>query len=157
NVPCRMRIAALALALAAAQAAPVISKVEPPNWWIRHTYNPIQILLTGSGLRNAAVTSDSLALRVEARQSSSDGRYLFAYLNISSAAKPGSYHLRVRADGGEAAFDFPLDAPAEAAGRFQGFTPDDVIYLLMPDRFATTQSTDAVLAYHGGNLRGIRE
>jgi glycosidase len=153
-----MKLRALTLTFAAvAYAAPTVTKVEPPNWWIHHTRNPIQVLLTGSELGGATLTSESRALRVEVRQTSADGRYLFAYVNIGADAKPGRYRFHVRAGGAETAFDFGLDTPLPPAGRFQGFTPDDVIYLLMPDRFATTQTVDAVLAYHGGNLLGIRE
>jgi glycosidase len=153
-----MKFVPLALALGAvAFGAPVVTKVEPPNWWIHHTRNPIQVLLTGSGLSGASMTSESRAFRVDVRQTSADGKYLFADLNIAADATPGRYRFRVRSGGVETTVDFALDAPLLAAGRFQGFTPDDVIYLLMPDRFATTQTVDAVLAYHGGNLRGIRE
>src|SRR5258707_68505 len=141
----------------AAQAAPTVTKVEPPNWWTHHSRNPIQLLLTGDDLNDATLTAVSRAFRVEVRQASADGHYLFAYVTIAAAAKPGAYRFHVRKGGTEASFDFTLDAPLPPAGRFQGFTSDDVIYLLMPDRFATTQSTDAILAYHGGNLRGIRE
>jgi hypothetical protein len=46
----------LALAVAAGcLAAPAVTKVEPPNWWLRHTRNPIQVLLTGADLKGAAV------------------------------------------------------------------------------------------------------
>jgi hypothetical protein len=29
-----------------AGAVPTITKVDPPNWWVPHTLNPIQLLLT---------------------------------------------------------------------------------------------------------------
>ena len=45
--------------LACAAAAPRVEKVEPPNWWARYTYNPVQILLTGNDLKGAAVTTAS--------------------------------------------------------------------------------------------------
>jgi glycosidase len=61
-------------------------------------------------------------------------------------------------------------ARADASGRFEGFSRDDVIYLIMPDRFADgdpsndqpPQSTGTydrknAMAYHGGDLRGIRQ
>src|SRR5262245_41432730 len=145
---------ALALTL---NAAPTITKVEPPNWWTGHTRHPIQLLLTGSDLKGASVTSESRAMRVEMRRTSDDGRYAFAYVMIASNAKPGKYRFHVHAGGAETTFEYALDAPLAPAGRFQGFSSDDVIYLLMPDRFATTQTVEAVNAYHGGNLRGIRE
>jgi len=55
-------------------------------------------------------------------------------------------------------------------GKFQGLSQEDVIYLIMPDRFANgdptndepaeargTHDRSNARAYHGGDLRGIRE
>ncbi|HLK66577.1 MAG TPA: alpha-amylase family glycosyl hydrolase [Bryobacteraceae bacterium] len=151
-------------------AAPSISKVEPPNWWVHHTLNPLQILLTGTGLSASAVTSSTKGLRVDVRHISDNGNYLFAYVTIDPSLKPGTYHFQVKNSSGAAQFDFPLAAPLDPKGRFQGFSPDDVIYLLMPDRFANGDPSNdspaefnrpadrnAVGAYHGGDLQGVRE
>ncbi len=167
----RLKTAALLLyALACAAAAPRIDKVEPPNWWTPHTYNHVQVLLTGSDLRNSAVTTGSKGFKVEVRSASENGAYLFLYLDIAKDARPGSYRFQVKNASGAAEFTFRLEAPLEARGRFQGFGPDDVIYLLMPDRFANGDpSNDSppeygrpadrkiAQAYHGGDFRGIRE
>jgi glycosidase len=151
-----VRIIALYLALlTASRAAPAVNKVEPPNWWVHHTLSPVQLLLTGADLAGATVVAPK-GFRAEVRQSSTDGRYLFAYVTIPTSAKPGAYQFQVRKGSSTTEFNFALDAPLAPAGRFQGFTPDDVIYLLMPDRFAT-ESSAAVNSYHGGNLRGIRD
>src|SRR5215472_6214385 len=150
----KMRLSPFLMA-AAAWAAPVVNKIEPPNWWVHHTLNPIQLLLTGADLSGAAVVAPK-GFGVQVRQASADGRYLFAYVSIPLSAKPGAYRFQVRQRAATAAFDFTLDAPPTTAARFQGFTPDDVIYLLMPDRFAT-ESSAPLNAYHGGTLRGIRD
>src|SRR5215471_16105734 len=156
--------------LASASAAPKVDKVEPPDWWVSHSLNPIQILLTGADLQGATVSSPSKALHVSTRYSSADGRYLFLYIDIGKSAQPGEYRFDVRSAGGATTFQFRLDRPLDPRGRFQGFSPDDVIYLLMPDRFANGDPSNdsplefgrpadrnAVLAYHGGDLRGIRD
>lgn len=166
---CLVKLAMLAM-LANCYAAPVVTKVEPPNWWVHHSRNPIQVLLTGSDLKGATVAAVPRGFRVEVRRASDDGRYLFLYLNIDSGAKPGSYRFQVKSASGVGAFEFALDAPLDPKGRFQGFSPDDVIYLIMPDRFANGDPSNdsppeynrpadrkAVSAYHGGDLRGIRD
>jgi hypothetical protein len=58
---------------ATSSAAPSISKVEPPNWWIRHTRNPIQLLLTGADLKGATVSTTAKGFRVETRRTSDNG------------------------------------------------------------------------------------
>jgi glycosidase len=151
-------------------AAPLIDKVDPPGWWLRHTWNPVQILLTGRSLSGASITSESKGFSIHVRQVSQDGRYLFAYLDIGVAAKPGKHRFRVSTTSGATAFDFTLDPALDRTGRFQGFTSDDVIYLLMPDRFSNgDQANDSPSeygrpadrsspsAYHGGDFRGITQ
>ncbi|HXB67294.1 MAG TPA: alpha-amylase family glycosyl hydrolase [Candidatus Acidoferrales bacterium] len=160
----------LAFFALACGAAPKVEKVEPPNWWAPHTFNPVQVLLTGSGLQSATVTSASKAIKPEVRFASADGRYLFVYLDIARNAAPGPYRFDVKSAAGGTTFTFALERPLDPHGRFQGFSPDDVIYLLMPDRFANGDPSNdsppefgrpadrnTVLAYHGGDLRGVRE
>jgi glycosidase len=63
----------------------------------------------------------------------------------------------------------PLAARAPTLGKFQGLSQDDVMYLIMPDRFANGDPTNdepaeapgshdrsKPRAYHGGDLRGIQ-
>lgn len=58
---------------------------------------------------------------------------------------------------------FEIVDPLPREGRFQGFSSEDVIYLIMPDRFARGAGgiSDALVDrskaryYHGGNLQGI--
>src|SRR6185437_16302218 len=159
-----------ALLVASASAAPKIDKVEPPNWWTPHTYNPVQVLLTGTGLSGATVTTSSKGFKIEVRRISENGHYLFVYLDIGKDARPGAHKFQVKTGSGSAEFDFSLDHPLDPKGRFQGFTPDDVIYLIMPDRFADGDPANDAPAqfgrpadrkspgtYHGGDLKGIRE
>src|SRR5947199_10476253 len=87
----------LSLAVAAlSHAALTVTKVEPPNWWIHHTRNPIQVLLTGENLKGATVSAVSKGFRVDTRGASENGHYLFAYLTIDASVKPGLYHFAVK-------------------------------------------------------------
>src|ERR1051325_8223367 len=90
-----------------------VSKVEPPNWWVRHTRNPIQLLLTGTELRDAAVSTAARGFRTQVRAVSSNGHYLFAYVTIESSVRAGKYRFDVKGPAGSAAFDFALDAPLD--------------------------------------------
>ena len=40
--------------------APVIEKVDPPNWWGRHTINPVRVLIRGKHLTGAQLTCPRL-------------------------------------------------------------------------------------------------
>lgn len=162
----------LALILTAnnfAQNAPAIEKIEPPSWWTNSTVNPVRVLLTGKNLKNAKITSNnSSALTVAAANSSENGEYLFFDLNIKPDAKAGKYKIGLTNGGATTDFEFEIFAKSTQTGRNQGYTPDDVIYFLIPDRFADGDTTNNDPAkskglydrkfgrhYHGGDLQGV--
>jgi glycosidase len=147
-------------------AGPIVMKIEPPNWWTDHSLNPARLLIHGSGLQGASVASPGLAAsRISVNEA---GTYLFVDLNIPPGLNPGNYPLQIRTASGSATAPFRLDAQVPANGRFQGFSPDDVIYLIMIDRFANGDASndDPAISrglfdrskdryYHGGDLQGI--
>jgi glycosidase len=150
-----------------AQNAPTVEKVEPPSWWTGSTVNPVRVLLTGENLKNARVTASG-GLTASNWRASENGNYLFFDLNIRPNAKPGKYKISVGSGGGTAQFDFEVFAKARQTGRNQGYTPDDVIYFLIPDRFADgdPSNNDPPKSkglydrkfgrhYHGGDLQGV--
>lgn len=148
-------------------AMPSVTKVEPPNWWTGHSLNPVRLLIHGRDLSGATVTASS-GLSADKVSVNGNGTYLFVDINIPASAKPGDYPLQIRTKNGSVIAPFRIDAPLDRAGRFQGFSPDDVIYLIIPDRFANGDpaNDDPVIsrglydrknshAYHGGDLQGI--
>jgi glycosidase len=158
----------LAGALALLLAAPQIAKVEPPSWWPRHSIATVRVLVRGRDLAGARIASaPGLAVVGEPRVSAS-GTSVLVDVAIDPAATPGPRRLRLTTPGGAADVPFEIRAPLPRDGRFQGFTPDDVVYLIMPDRFADGDSSNDDPArsrglydrsrpryYHGGDLQGI--
>jgi len=159
--------AAFLTGAAAGWAAPSITKVEPPNWWSGYAINPVRLLIHGSDLQQAtAVESDGLIAGPVSVNSA--GTYLFVDVAIPRGTPPGSYPLKITGASGSATAPFRVDAPLPTAGRFAGFSPDDVIYLIMPDRFADGDpaNDDPAISrglfdrknsrfYHGGDFQGI--
>jgi glycosidase len=150
-----------------ALAAPEITKVEPPNWWANHSLNPVRVLVRGRNLQGARVTARA-GIMVSNLKVNAAGTYLFADLRINRNARPGAYPLRITTADGNVEAPFEITAPLPRAGNFQGFNQDDVIYLLMPDRFANgdTANDDPSVSrglfdrtkprrYHGGDLQGV--
>ncbi|HEX8000459.1 MAG TPA: alpha-amylase family glycosyl hydrolase [Pyrinomonadaceae bacterium] len=158
-----------ALAHAQTAAAPVVLKVEPPSWWANHTINPVRLLVRGHNLHGARVTSTRPEIVPSATLTNPAGTYLFVSLTIHPAARPGDYPLTLETTAGKTGIPFRLNAPLDARKNFQGITTDDVLYLIMPDRFSNGDtSNDAPRgspaaandrknsrAFHGGDFRGI--
>ena len=149
--------------------APSVTKVEPPSWWAGHTINPVRLLVRGENLQGARVQPLSRALQVSEVLVNRAGTYLFVNVSISPKAQPGSYPLKVITSQGSTTIRFSLQAPLATSTHFQGVNVNDVIYLIMPDRFAdgdqannTPPNAPAAAndrknprAYHGGDLRGV--
>ena len=163
-----IRVLLIGLSALGQAQAPQVRKIEPPNWWTRYTPD-LTVLLTGDNLTGARVASASKAAAVLNTNASSNGHYLFVHLKISGA-NPAIAQLKINTASGSTSVQLPILARADPRGRFEGFSRDDVIYLIMPDRFADgdlandqpTGSTGIYdrtqpRAYHGGDLRGIRE
>jgi len=161
-----MKLIWVMLAATVAFGNPTVSKVEPPNWWPGHSINPVRVLIRGTDLRGATV--HAAGLKTTNVRVNDTGTYLLVDLEIPRKAKAGSYPLQIQTSSGSVQADFHLEEPLDPRGRFQGFSPDDVIYLIVPDRFADGDTTndDPVISrgmfdrkkshyYHGGDLEGI--
>ena len=145
-----------------AQNPPKITKVEPPNWWADHTINPVRLLVRGKNLQNAAVKSIDKNFRVSNLRVNGRGDYLFFDVEIPRSVKAANYEFQISTPNGETKIPFEILPPLDSRTNFQGITNDDIIYLIMPDRFAdgdasNNKDVDRVnsRAWHGGDFRGI--
>ena len=150
-------------------APPAVTRVDPPSWWANHTINPVRLLVRGRNLTGARVRSTSPLQSVSNVVVNREGTYVFANLNISSRSKPGSFSLVLETASGSTTIPFTIEKPLDEQRNFRGITTEDVIYLIMVDRFANGDpandspagappaATDRSnpRAYHGGDLRGI--
>ena len=157
-------------ALATPAGPPQVNKVEPPNWWVNFV-SPVMILLYGENLDGAEISVTYPGVKVEKTQLQPEGKHALVWLSIAKDTKPGNAKLMVKTAAGSTTVDFPLLERAPQKDRFQGVTLNDVIYLIMPDRFADgdpatnmpkgaapgTYDRQAAKAYHGGDLKGIQD
>ena len=154
----------LALSALLQAQSPIVRKIEPPNWWVNYTPS-LTLLVTGENLSGAKIGSSTKGVSSSSAEPSADGHYLFIHLQLKSNLHPGTIPLRLTTPAGSTTLQFALLARADSRNRFQGFSRDDVIYLIMPDRFADGDPANdqpfydrsKPMAYHGGDLRGIRE
>jgi neopullulanase len=148
---------------------PEVTKVEPSSWWANHTIQPVRLLVRGRGLTGARVRG----LRPETSTSdvrvNSRGDYLFVNVRISPRARPGDYPLIVETPNGSARIPFRVETPLDLRSNFRGINNDDVIYLIMTDRFADGDAANNTppgaspaafdrknpRGFHGGDFRGI--
>lgn len=146
---------------------PTIDRVEPPSWWTSLSGDSVMLLVEGSGLKGATVSADRPGVAVKGVECPGDGSALFVELALDPSVRPGAVRLAFEFGGARREWDWTvLNAPSR---RPDPIGPDDVIYLVMPDRFANgdpmndaAETTDRMLdranphAYHGGDFAGLK-
>jgi glycosidase len=151
------------------QSAPEIFKLDPPSWWTRSSVNPVRLQVKGKNLKGARVEIQGTGLRAVSSPKTNDGgTYLFVDVAIAPQARPGPRQLKITTSGGATQATFEVLSPLARAGRFQGFSPEDIMYLVMIDRFSDgdTSNNDSSQSkglydrenkyyYHGGDLQGV--
>jgi glycosidase len=154
-----------------AAGPPSVRKVDPPSWWPGHTLNPVRLLMRGENLMGAKLISPRPDVRPQDVRVNDRGTYLFASLAVDPEAPPGEAPLQLETAAGTATIPFQLLAPLDQ-GTFQGargINRDDVVYLIMTDRFSNGDPTNDLPAgappettdrkqprgWHGGDLRGV--
>lgn len=150
------------LCLSVAAQAPEILKVDPPSWWTRSTVNPVRLMIRGRNLQDARVEIQGLRI-INTPKINERGTYLFADVFIPPTQRPAQRSISVTTPRGTAHASFEVLAPLNRAGRFQGFSPNDVMYLIMIDRFADGDPSNNggiydrknKFYYHGGDLQGV--
>ena len=157
-----------------AQATAEVLKVEPPSWWAGSSLNPVRLLVRGKNLQNARVNTVGGGWRIVGSPTINEhGTYLFVDIAIAPNAKPGPRKLLINTGEKPSSFSlaeapFEILPPLSRAGRFQGFSPADVMYLIMLDRFSDGDPANNdppqsrgiydrqnKFYYHGGDLQGV--
>jgi glycosidase len=144
-----------------------VDRIDPPLWWSAAEPQELSLLIEGAGLSGAAVRTVGGPVRVLGVEEGIEGRALFVEVAIAAGAAPGLIGIEVDAGGHRLRRDWELRPRPEYRPRPIG--PDDVIYLVMPDRFANgdpgndePEGPERMLdrrdphAYHGGDFRGLR-
>ncbi|HKG77883.1 MAG TPA: alpha-amylase family glycosyl hydrolase, partial [Pyrinomonadaceae bacterium] len=124
-------------------------------------------MIHGRNLQNARVDVQGLRI-INTPKSNERGTYLFVDVFIAPNVRPGERSISVNTRRGSARASFEVLAPLDRVGRFQGFSPADVMYLIMIDRFADgdPSNNDPLQSrglydrankfyYHGGDLQGV--
>jgi len=154
----------LCLVFTVAAQAPEIVKVDPPSWWVGSSLNPVRVMIRGRNLQGARVEVVGEGLRVIGPPRVNErGTYLFVNVSIAPNAPVGERRISVTTRHGNARAPFEVLGPLNRTGTFQGFSPADVMYLIVIDRFADGDSSNNggiydrknKFYYHGGDLQGV--
>ena len=157
----------LTLQLLSMSAAVKIDKIDPTDWYVGMKNPQLQLMVYGKGIAAVKeVTTDYPGVRIDSVVRLDSPNYLLVYMNLQGA-QPGTMTLKFD----KQKVDYHLKAREKKGSQHKGFTNADVLYMLMPDRFAQgaghNPQVKGMRPYkedrsqpslrHGGDLNGIRE
>ena len=154
----------------ATNAAVKVDRIDPTNWFVGMKNPSLQLMVYGEGISSADVTTDYAGVKVDSIVRLDSPNYLLVYLNLDGA-QPGEMTLNFKNGKATKKVKYELKAREKRGEERIGFTNADVLYMLMPDRFADgdpnnndikglyTYKTDRSQPSlrHGGDLEGIRQ
>ncbi len=163
-------IFALLLSAVVTKAASVnIDRIEPTDWYVGMKDASLQLMVYGKGIRNAEVSTSYPGVRIDSLVRLDSPNYLLIYMNLSEA-KAGEMTLEFKQGKKTKKVAYQLKNREMSGDKRMGFTNADVLYMLMPDRFADGNQANNDLKgmnafrtdrnepslRHGGDLEGIR-
>lgn len=147
-----------------------IKKVAPTFWWAGMKNTELQILLYGEDISSSdvSITSTDVYLKEVVRQANSN--YLILYLDLKEA-RPQMFDIVLKKGRKVTKVPYELKERIRKGTDIEGFTSSDVLYLIMPDRFANGNPDNDVIpgmlenkvdrneqfGRHGGDFKGISE
>lgn len=151
-------------------ASDLISHIEPPCWWVGMKTD-LQLLVAGDGISGYKVDIEGgNGVSIAKVHKAESPNYLFIDVSISADATPGEYALVFTKDGKSIRKPYRIDGRREGSAQRKGFSTEDAIYLIMPDRYVngdksndssacTTEKADykAFFGRHGGDIQGIMD
>ena len=149
-----------------------IDRIEPANWFVGMKNPQVQLMVYGAGIRDVEnVTTDYPGVRIDSLVRLDSPNYLLIYMNVKDA-QPGTMSLKFKSQTSNLKpQSFELKAREKKGEERKGFDISDVLYLLMPDRFAQgshhqpqikgmnryKEDRTAPSLRHGGDLEGLME
>lgn len=152
--------------------------IYPTHWWVGMKNQKLQLLIHRDRVANEKVSMLPYpGVKYVSQTKFESPNYLIIDLVITSTAKPGTIKFKIdNLQSPEAVaykiVEYELKARNKENGktRVRGVTSEDLVYLIMPDRFSNgdpsndripemldqTLRRDTVFNRHGGDLKGVQ-
>ncbi len=144
-----------------------IDRIEPTDWFVGMRNPSLQLMVYGKDIASVKeVATDYAGVSVDSIVRLDSPNYLLVYLNLRDA-QPGTMTLKFD----KQKVSYLLKSRQMSGDKREGFDISDVLYMLMPDRFAQGAGHQSQIKgmrryvedrskpslRHGGDLNGIRE
>ena len=160
-------LVAQVMTMSAAKQKATIDRIDPTDWFVGLKNPQVQLMVYGKNIAAVkSVTTDYPGVRIDSVVRLDSPNYLLVYMNLSKA-QAGTMTLLFD----KLKVNYQLKQREMSGDKRIGFDNSDVLYMLMPDRFAQgaghNPQVKGMRPYkedrtqpslrHGGDLNGIRE
>lgn len=149
-----------------------IDRIEPEYWFVGMKQTTLQLMVYGENIGKTGVALanyEGVSLKQVVQLDSPN--YLLVYLDVAENTKPGTLQLVFTVNRKKKVVKYDLRVREKSGAERIGFDASDVLYMLMPDRFANgadiqepipgmqpyTVDRSQPSLRHGGDLEGIRQ
>lgn len=147
-----------------------VEKIEPTDWFVGLKNTKLQLFLYGKDIKNSNVSITYPGVNIDSIVRLKSPNYLLLYIDLKSA-KPGKMPIILTQHKQRSVYNYTLRNREKDGCQRKGFDNADVLYMLMPDRFANgdphNDQIKGMRPYkcdrsqpslrHGGDLEGIRK
>ncbi len=147
-----------------------VQRIDPTDWYVGMKDASLQLMVYGHGIREASVSTDYPGVRIDSLVQLDSPNYLLVYLDLKGA-KAGNMPLTFQVGKKKVKVLYTLKEREMSGEKRIGFSNADVLYMLMPDRFAQSEGhVKAMKGFntyqedrtksslrHGGDLEGVRQ
>ncbi len=159
----------MAVSTQAATPKPQLDRVEPSFWWVGFKNPNLQLLVHGAQISLTKPVLNYPGVTLESVLSVENPNYLFLNLKLANNTLPGKFTIQFMLNG-KAIQSYSYELKAREAGSSEriGFNSSDVLYLIMPDRFANGDPSndskpemadklnrEEQYGRHGGDIKGM--
>jgi glycosidase len=152
-----------------AQGKLKIDRIDPPSWWANMQYNQVQLMVYGENLSDASISINSPDILIQKVHNPANGKYLFVDIFIKPGAPAKTYNISFEnSKKAKMVCPFELMLRNTDSSNFSKLDANDVVYLLMPDRFSNGDPSNDTKpgmlevsdrqnpnGRHGGDIAGI--
>ena len=146
-----------------------IDRVEPPFWWTGMVNPQLQLLVHGEDISSTMPEINYPGVEINEVIRTANPNFLFINMTIQSDIPPGNFEIFFKKGRTNVTvISYELKQRKIESAERKGFTKTDVVYLLMPDRFANGDTTNDFIegmqeqternnpdGRHGGDIAGI--
>jgi neopullulanase len=146
-----------------------IKRIDPTFWFVGMPNQSLELLVQHPEIGKAEVNINYPGISISSFESAPNANYMYLTLNIAPETKPGSFPIQFKIGKQKFHYSYELKSRRAQNTYAQGVNPADLIYLIMPDRFANGDQSndiikntqepslnrDSMYYRHGGDLQGI--